>query len=200
MTRLSKADRKRLWKAYDESIRDAYHPAYVVSPGATPDANPPSALVREASRFRVNLVWRPTGPADFVVAPPSAPSHICCNLSYGGFSQELSADLQHLEDLRGHPASIPLGARCIELSGQINLHPANQFIYLTMLRVLGKRTQGTLIDLSRGFIMDDWLSWSLDYMEQDMFLVKQVYDPEPYDFRELVREFPSLRKRRFWFF
>ncbi len=79
-----------------------------------------------------------------------------------------------------------------------NLHPANDFLVLTLLRCLGRIAQGTLADYGRGFLMDDWLSWSLDYMETDMFKVRRVYDENAPDATDLLAEIPSLRRRRLW--
>jgi hypothetical protein len=200
MKRLSKQERKRLRKQYEDDVRQEVFPAVVVSPEATMVKAPPRRIAKEAERNQVKLVWEPVGDSRFRFLPPGCDQSLGCEVIYASVTEEMAAELGHLEDLRDEPSEIPVGAPCVELWSQINIHPVNNLIVMTLLRVLGRVTKGTLIDPGRNFIMDDWLSWSLDYMDKDMFKVQRVYDQEAGNPADLLREFPGLRKRRLGLF
>lgn len=194
MKRLSKSERKRLRQKHEDEVREQVFPSVVISDLATVERLPPERIVDEAAALGVNLEADRETDVHWAIRPPSGPTQVFCELMYGVVTADLAADFMRLEDLREVQGPIPLGSACISLSAKTNLHPANDFLVLTLLRCLGRLTQGTLADSGRGFLMDDWVSWSLDYMDTDMFQVRRVYDESAQDPTDLLTEIPSLRK------
>jgi hypothetical protein len=190
----------RLRRQRDDSVRSAVSVSVVVGATATSNHVPPGSIVREARSNLVNLELDHVSEQHYFLRPRGTSLRFGCDLHYGIVTEELCLDLPDLEDLRGEATPIALGTPCIGVSGQVHLHEVNLFVLMTALRVLGRTTRATLVDLGRGVIMDDWLSWSLDYMEQDMFKVRRVDDPGSPDFTRLADEFPHLRRKRFLFF
>ena len=75
-----------------------------------------------------------------------------------------------------------------ELRGQRKLYDEINFIFNTLTRIIGRITEGTLFDLEQEYVGTDWVSWAVDYGEENLFLA--------YNYPELPQKYPYLVKRK----
>lgn len=191
--RLSKGERKRLRRQAEEEIRQKEFARGVVSPKATPKFASPEAIVREARAVGVNLAHRPAPDGRHVFGIPDGPPELSVTLSYLQTDPAMRRSIADFEWLVDDRSQLADGSPVAFFSGKPILDPAIDFLMLTLTRVLGRLAGGVLINEGNRTVMDDWLAWSLDYMDPDMFKVTRVYDNPPPDFTGLLKRFPSLR-------
>ncbi|MHC4982971.1 MAG: hypothetical protein ACYTF6_07365 [Planctomycetota bacterium] len=189
--RLSKEERKRLRRQAKEDIRQADVYCCVVSPKATPDVVSSQAIVEDARKVGVNLLHRPLPNELHAFCIPGAPDDYRIVARYGVVVDELLAALQDHEWLVEDRSKVAVGTPLIGFGGKMNLDLAVDFLGMTLRRVLGRLAGGVWID--PGVVMDDWVSWSLDYMDPDMFKITRLGDDPPPDFTTLIKRFPQLR-------
>ena len=108
-------------------------------------------------------------------------------------SHDIVSQAEFYEWLFDDVAKLQLGLPTITFRAKVNLDPVVDFLHQTMLRVLGRLTHGILMSGTGQYVGDDWLAWSLDYDDPDMFNVNRVYDDSQPDFHALLDRFPQLR-------
>ena len=191
--RLSKEDRKRMRGQAEEDIRQADIYCCVVSPLATPDILTPQAIIADARKVGVNLLHQPLDGGLHSFAIPGGPDHLQIRARHGTVVPALLSTLQDHQWLVEDRSALAVGTPLMGITGQMNLDPAIDFLGMTIKRVVGRLVGGVWIDPYA--VMGDWISWSLDYMDPDMFKITRHYDSPPPDFRALDDRFPQLRCR-----
>jgi hypothetical protein len=206
MTRLSREERKRLRRAAEESIRQQDVFVTVISPRATTDAAGPALVVAEAAKVGVCLGHLRIDDSTYAFGVPGELDTLHVVVGYGVVDEDFLSLTKLPERLDSDQHRFAIGTPAITLRGKVRLDQAIDFVGMTVLRVLGRLTHGVLTDDSSHSINDDWLCWSLDYMDPDMFNVTRIYDDPSPDYRSLAKRFPQLRasceanagKRRPW--
>ena len=189
--RLSKEDRKRMRGQAEEDIRQADIYCCVVSPKATPGILSPQAILADARKIGVNLHHQPPDGIFHAFSIPGAPGDFRIISSYRTVDNALLEALGDHEWLLEDRSRVAVGMPLFGIQGKMNLDLAIDFLGMTMKRVLGRLAGGVWIN--PGVVMGDWISWSLDYMDPDMFKITRLYDSPPPDFSALGDRFPQLR-------
>ena len=187
MPRLSKDERKRMREQANESIRQADFFHWVMSPKATADLAAPDRIVEEAGKVGVNLAHRRVSDDSHAFCVPEGPKHLCVVLGYGAVDRELLTILNDYEWLVQDRSAIAVGMPVIAYRAKIALDPVIQLVAETVKRVLGRLAGGTWASSDLRTVMDDWLSWSCDYLGPDMVAVNK-------EFAVVFDLFPQLRR------
>jgi hypothetical protein len=191
--RPSKEERKRLRHEAERSIRAEDFFSHVISPDATLEKAGPEQIVSEAAKVCVNLRHRALDLRTHAFLIPGGTDDLSLVVGYGTLDRDILYSAEHFECFVRDRSKIALGLPVITFRGKINQDQAIDFLYMTMIRVLGRLTHGVLINGANRMMGDDWLTWSLDYMNPDMFNVTRVYQVPPPNFHPLVARFPGLR-------
>ncbi|MDP6047499.1 MAG: hypothetical protein QGH94_15745 [Phycisphaerae bacterium] len=189
--RLSKEDRKRMRGQAEEDIRQAEIYCCVVSPKAAPTILTPQAIIADARKVGVNLHHHPLDNGFHAFSIPEAPDNFRIIAGYRTVDTALLEALKDHEWLLEDRSEIAVGMPVFGFHGKMNLDPAVDFLGMTIKRVLGRLAGGIWID--PGVVMGDWISWSLDYMDPDMFNITRIYDDPAPNFGTLIQRFPQLR-------
>ena len=190
MTQLSKEDRKRLRREAEHLIRHEDVFATIVSPKATIDDAGPAQVLAEGAKVGVRLGHRRIDDMTHTFGVPDHLDTLSVVLGYGVIDEDF---LQPFKSRNEQQLSNGMGCPSITFRGKARLDRAIDFIGMTVLRALGRLTHGVLVDGSNLYVNSDWLAWSLDYMDPNMFKVTRVYDNPPPDFRSLADRFPQLK-------
>ena len=193
MGKPSKEERKRMRREAEQSLRIEEFFSHVVSPTATLTDSSPAAIVDHASRVAVSLEHRKIDANSHSFGVPGGDGQFAIALGYTELSHEIVQQAECYEWLFEDVEKLKLGLPTITVRAKLNLDPVVDFLHQTMLRVLGRLTNGILISGTGRYVGDDWLAWSLDYNEPDMFKVDRVYDDSQPDFSALLDRFPQLR-------
>ncbi|WP_158230969.1 hypothetical protein [Rhodopirellula bahusiensis] len=193
MGKPSKEERKRMRREAEQSIRIEDFFSHVVSPTATLANSPPSAIVDHASQVGVALQHREIDATSHSFGVPDADWKSAVVIGYTDLTHEIVRQAEFYDWLLDDVERLQLGLPTITFRAKVNLDPVVDFLHQTMLRVLGRLTHGILISGTGRAVIDDWLAWSLDYDDPDMFNVNRVYDESQPDFHALLDRFPQLR-------
>ena len=193
MARLSKEERKRLRREAEQSERTEEYFSHIVSNTATQTQASPKSIVEQAAAVGVALEHRPIDDTTHAFGIPGEDNQFVTAIGYTELSPDLVAQAEYYDWLVDDVGQMQIGLPTITLRARVRLDPVVDFMHMTMLRVLGRLTHGMLISETSRNVVDDWLAWSLDYCDPDMFNVTRVYDEPPPDFRPLIERFPSLR-------
>ena len=193
MSKPSKEERKRMRREAEQSIRIEEFFSHVVSPKATLPDSSPAAIVDHASQVGVSLEHRQIDDTSHSFGVPDADCQFAVGLGYTELSHEIVQQAEFYEWLFEDVEKLQLGLPTITFRAKVNLDPVVDFLHQTMLRVLGRLTNGILISGTGRYVGDDWLAWSLDYNDPDMFKVDRVYDDLQPNFHALLDRFPQLR-------
>ncbi|MBI1371143.1 MAG: hypothetical protein GC159_00035 [Phycisphaera sp.] len=177
----------------EQSVRTQETFVTIVSPKATLTIAGPRALLAEAAKVGVKLEHQPVDEATHAFGVPGAVDQFSIVIGYGELDEDTMRIAADSEWLTENPQHLRIGTPSVTFRGKMQLDPVVDFLGMTLSRVLGRLTHGTLITGPGGIVNDDWLSWSLDYMDADMFKVTRVYDDPPPDFQSLLNRFPQLR-------
>jgi hypothetical protein len=88
------------------------------------------------------------------------------------------------------------GLSAAVLSSQAQLSEVNDLLLSATIRVFGRLFHGYFANAEA--ILDDWLSWSQDYIWPTMAEVSRVYDAESPDFGAVLRSNPDLVFKKPW--
>ncbi|PHS10652.1 MAG: hypothetical protein COA78_10850 [Blastopirellula sp.] len=86
----------------------------------------------------------------------------------------------------------------IEIKGQLAKSPVHDLLFTSIIKTLGPRTRGLLVQMDGMSVIDDWLAWSLDYMGPSVSDVIRVYDDDCPDFAAVLNDNPGLKYIRPW--
>jgi hypothetical protein len=192
--RPSKEERKRMRRQAEDDLRQAVVHCGVISPKATPAVLTPEAILADAQRIGVNLLHVPLGDDCHAFGVPGGPDEFCVTVSFALLDSDFFDMVKDNEWLMEDRAQLTEGMPICLFKGKMHLDPAVDFLGMTVKRVLGRLAGGVFVDES--VVMDDWLSWSLDYMDPDMFKITRIYDTDCPDFTQLIERFPKLRCQR----
>ena len=193
MGRLTKEERKRLRREAERSLRLEEFSSHVVSPKATLSESSPNAIVHDASLVGVALEHRQIDTFTHSFGVPNANPDFAVVVGYTELTNEIVVESESYEWLLEDGQTLQLRDPTISFRAKVNLDPVVDFLHQTMLRVLGRLTHGILISGWSQYVGGDWISWSLDYYEPDMFNLNRVYDDSQPDYHALLDRFPQLR-------
>ena len=191
--RPSKEDRKRLRREAEQSERIEEFFSYVVSEEATLAGTSPQQIVAQAKEVGVALDHRPIDEISHAFGIPGQGNEFVVVIGYSELTHDIISQSESYEQLVETPEILAVGLPMITLRAKVRFDPVIDFLHQTMLRVLGRLTHGVLISEPSQAVFDDWLSWSLDYMEPSMFDLTRVYEDPPTSFQSLAERFPTLR-------
>ena len=192
MGRLSKDDRKRLRREAEESARRDEFFSHVISQTATQSHASPEQIVADAARVAVAIEHRPIDDISHAFGIPGEDNQFLVVVGYGQLSRDILAEAESYEWLFEDVQKLRLGLPTITFRAKVNLDPVVAFLHLTLVRVLGRLTHGSMICGMGRQVCDDWLAWSLDYEEPDMFKMASAYEERP-SLSPLLYRFPALR-------
>ena len=193
MGKPSKEERKRMRREAEQSLRIEEFFSHVVSSKSTLSDASPTSIVDHASQVGVALEHRQIDGTSHSFGVPNADEQFAVVLGYAELSPEIVEQAEFYEWLFADVEKLQLGMPTISYRAKVNLDPVVDFLHQTMLRVLGRLTHGILISGWGRYVGDDWLAWSLDYNDPDMFKVNRVYDESQPDYHALLDRFPQLR-------
>ncbi len=191
--RPSKEDRKRLRREAAQSARIEEFFSYVVSPKATLQDCGPQEIVAQAKTVGVALEHRPIDAISHAFGIPGQANDLVVVIGYSDVTADILAQAEGYESLLEEPERLAIGLPMITVRAKIQFDPAVDFLHQTMLRMLGRITHGVLISGPSQMVLDDWLAWSLDYMEPNMFDLTRVYEDPPTNFQTIAERFPELK-------
>lgn len=193
MRRLSKDERKRLRREAEHRNRIQEFCSHVVSRDATIHIAGPLQIVADARTLGVNLAHRPIDDVSHAFGVPNEDGQFVVVVTYGNLTREILSEADDYEWLFRDASALQIGLPTITYRAKVCLDPVIDFLHETMIRVLGRLTHGILISGTVQDVSDDWLSWSGDYLDKDMFKVTQVCNYPSPDFQSLLERFPQLR-------
>jgi len=191
--RPSKEERKRLRREADQSARIEEFFSYVVSEKATIGQAGPQEIVAQAKEVGVALDHRSIDATSHAFCIPGQGNEFAVVIGYGELNREILAQAESFERFLEEPVRLVNGLPAITIRAKIHFDPAVDFLHQTMLRILGRLTHGVLISGPSQAVFDDWLVWSLDYMEPNMFDLTRDDEDPPTNFHRVAERFPTLR-------
>ncbi len=133
----------------------------------------------------------------YIVHQPSNREHQV-SIKLGEMDDDLMQDIPSLEILMVSPIESIRGKPLAAISSQVNLSPVNDLLYMATIRAMGPISKGVMINANGETVMDDWLSWSFDYMGKTMADVQQASNNGSPDYRVVLQENPDLVYRKTW--
>ena len=176
-----------------ESIRQEDVFFTVVSPKASLSDCGPERIVADAAQVGVRLAHQPVDAVTHVFGVPDQIETYSVVIGYGQLDEDILRLAEDSEWLVEDRSPIALGIPAITFRGKVHTDPVIDFLGMTLCRVLGRLTHGVLVTGPNGVVNDEWLSWSLDYMDRDTFKITRVYDESCPNFLALADRFPLLR-------
>ncbi|KAF0812102.1 hypothetical protein IGB42_03379 [Andreprevotia sp. IGB-42] len=186
---LTKQERKSRFKAVQEERMSLFQKFHVFGNIDMKLDDWVSALKRESRQFNLNLKFEIKDGTDIRIYTPGFPADMACFLQLEHAVAELVASFDgydHANDT--HDRLLQL--HCVTLSGQRELNPVINLIFNASTRFLGRISKGILVDVEEKYVSTDWLAWSCDYMEDDLF--------KAYGYEALAKRYPGLMKKRWW--
>jgi hypothetical protein len=107
-------------------------------------------------------------------------------MGFATLDEDLYRLLKDYEWLVREPGIVRVGMPVIAYRGKVRQDTAIQLVAEATKRALGPLVGGVWASSDDRVLMDDWLAWSGDYLDPDIF----NYRPE---FAVLPTRFPSLR-------
>lgn len=194
---LSKEEKRKLKKGYKNALKNQVVEVCVISDLLTAE-DLESKLLKEFRAIKLNpLVSRVAGEGDEFVVSQRTDGKKHVRIAVRRVDEELIGLLSQREKLMDADVRSLYGFGVAVLSSQVRLSEVNDLLLSATVRVFGRLFHGYFVNA--GAVMDDWLSWSLDYMGPSMAEVSRVYDAESPDFGAVLRSNPDLvYKKRWW--
>lgn len=193
---LSKEEKRKLKKGYKDALKNQVVDVCVISDSLIPD-DLDSKLLSEFRAIKLDpAVSQIEGSQhEFLVSQRTNPENTV-HIAVRRVDQELIDLLSQREKLMDGDVHSLHGFGAAVLSSQTQLSEVNDLLLSATVRVLGRLFHGYLANAEA--IMDDWLSWSLDYMGPTMAEVSRVYDAESPNFEAVLRSNPDLVYNKPW--
>lgn len=193
---LSKEEKRKLKKGYKDALKHQVVDVCVISESLTPD-DLDSRLLREFRAIKLDPVVAKLEGAkhEFLVSQRTNPENRV-HIAVRRVDDELIDLLSQREKLMDADVHSLQGLGAAVLSSQAQLSEVNDLLLSATVRVFGRLFHGYFANADA--IMDDWLSWSLDYMGPTMAEVSRVYDAESPNFEIVLRNNPDLIYQKPW--
>lgn len=150
-----------------------------------------------ANGVDANVSFDPSpGPTWRVANPGDSVQHV--ELALVELTHAEVEQISAFEMLTEHPPRIAEGMSVLELKCKVALSPVHDLLFTAVLKVLGPRLNGLLVHFESRVLMDDWVSWSLDYMGPKITDVRRVYDENCPNFADVLKANAQLVFKKPW--
>ncbi|MGJ8656269.1 MAG: hypothetical protein ACSHX6_07450 [Akkermansiaceae bacterium] len=193
---LSKDEKRKLKKGYKDALKNQVVDVCVISDSLTPDKLD-SRLLNEYRAIKLDPAVSQVEGAqhEFLVSQrTNAENHV--HIAVRRVDEDLIDLLLQREKLMDADVRDLHGLGVAVLSSQAQLSEVNDLLLSATVRVFGRLFHGHFANADA--VMDDWLSWSLDYMGPTMAEVSRVYDAESPNFETVLRNNPDLIYKKPW--
>ncbi len=150
-----------------------------------------SLLKLEAKNFNVSVDFQIEDNSTIHIYVPNIDIKSSCFLTLGGHAD---FPLNVLEDYDGAESDDVLDKlakmNIVTLSAQRRLNEVINLVFNLSTRLLGRTTKGILADEEQKYIGKDWVAWSCDYYEKDLF--------KAFNYENLPDKYPAIKKKRLW--
>lgn len=148
-------------------------------------------LKKELKNFNVNIVLSLKDAQTIEIQVPNFDIESSCYLTIGN---DLKVTVPNLDTYDGDSSDSMLEGLTkksfVTLSGRRKKNDVINLVFNTSTRVLGRVTKGVLVDVEQEYIGNDWVAWSCDYYEKDLF--------KAFNYENLPQEFPYLVAKKRW--
>jgi len=148
-------------------------------------------LKKEAKNFNVNLDFKIKDSRTIQVHVPSIGIDSSCFITVGGDPEFTVNDIENYEGAESEEVlSRITQMNVVTLSAQRRMNEVINLVFNTCTRLLGRITKGILADVEQKYIGNDWVAWSCDYYEYDLF--------KAFNYENLPDKYPALKKKKLW--
>ena len=170
--KLQKQQRKQMFqdtvRERENQLAKIEYCTHVISEIANRENCSPESIVSEAKKLKVQLSHRMLA-GDDAFAVPDHDQDYFVRLKFQTVDAQLLHEADDFEWLTKRTPDSLLGLPCATIKAFVNADPAIDFLHQTVKRVLARLTHGVLISGTQQYVDDDWITWSLDYNDEDMF-------------------------------
>jgi hypothetical protein len=193
---LSKEEKRKLKKGYKDALKNQIVDVCIISDALVPK-DLESKLLNEFRAIKFDPdVSRIAGTQGEIVVSQRSNAENKVYIMIRSVDEELIELLSKREKLMDADVSSLHGLSAAVLSSQAQLSEVNDLLLSATIRVFGRLFHGYFANAEA--ILDDWLSWSQDYIWPTMAEVSRVYDAESPDFGAVLRSNPDLVFKKPW--
>ncbi len=148
-------------------------------------------FIKELKSFNVNLNLSIIDSNIIKIEAPNIDVESSCYLRIGDHSKITVQILKGYEDKYNKGISVNIITKCfITLYGKRNKNDVINLVFNTSTRILGRLSKGILVDVEQEYIGDDWIVWSCDYFDDDLF--------KAFNYENLSEKYPNLVAKKRW--